>query len=410
MGSLTRAAAVAAAWLTLSMPAALGADIIPDTGPERDALAAAIEARRIGIVTGGPGGTYIQLGSDLARLVQSATDEAIRVIVMEGRGSVGNLQDLVFLRYTDLALVQADVLDAIQSEDADDYAFLKERLRFVARFHPELIHVLARGGALGSASELDGKRVAIGAAGSGTQITAPIVFARLGIRPEYVPMHQDQALAELAGDSPTIDAMVYVAGRGSPLFTRVSAEMSQRIQDRGIYFVPFPDSAAGRVELHPRPHLQRRLSELHRAGVRRAGLVRARRSRRLQLGSAEGRHAARPPPAGQRLHRRVLRQSRAPERRARRLQRELVRDRPGEPGRRLDAVCRRRGVARAQCRGGHRHLRRRAVMATLRVALFLACLLAWPFGAAAAERGTRVFVVEDGRFTRGGAEQGLRGL
>ena len=189
-----------------------------------------------------PGGTYIQLGSDLARLVQSATDEAIRVIVMEGRGSVGNLQDLVFLRYTDLALVQADVLDAIQSEDADDYAFLKERLRFVARFHPELIHVLARGGALGSASELDGKRVAIGAAGSGTQITAPIVFARLGIRPEYVPMHQDQALAELAGDSPTIDAMVYVAGRGSPLFTRVSAEMSQRIQDRGIYFVPFPEA------------------------------------------------------------------------------------------------------------------------------------------------------------------------
>ena len=38
-------------------------------------------------------------------------------------------------------------------------------------------------------------------------------------------------------------------------------------------------------------------------------------------------------------------------------------------------------------------------MATLRVALFLACLLAWPFGATAAERGTRVFVVEYGRFT-----------
>ena len=89
--------------------------------------------------------------------------------------------------------------------------------------------------------ELDGKRVAIGAAGSGTQITAPIVFARLGIRPQYVPMHQDQALADLTGDDPTIDAMVYVAGRGSTLFTRISAEMSQRIQDRGVDSVPFPD-------------------------------------------------------------------------------------------------------------------------------------------------------------------------
>jgi TRAP transporter TAXI family solute receptor len=226
----------------LALEAALARDIIPDTSGERDAFAAAIESRRIGIMTGAPGGTYIQLGSDLSRLVQTATGDAIRVIVMEGRGSVGNLQDLVFLRYTDLALVQSDVLASIEAEDPDDYAFLKERLRFVARFHPEIVHVLARGGPLHDAKELDGKRVAIGAAGSGTQITAPTVFAALGIRPQYVPMGQDQALADLLSDAPTIDAMVYVAGRGSSLFTRISPEMARRIQDKAVYFVPFPEA------------------------------------------------------------------------------------------------------------------------------------------------------------------------
>ena len=236
--ALTHVCAMAIVWLSTAA-AAFAADIIPDTGPERDKFAAEVNGRRIGIVTGAPGGTYLQLGSDLSRLVQSATEGDTRVLVMEGRGSVGNLQDLIFLKYTDLALVQADVLAGIERDDPDDYAFLNDQLRYVARFHPEVIHVLASGGPFESLADLDGKRVAIGAAGSGTQITAPIVFDLLGVEPEFVPLHQEAALADLLSDAPTIDAMVYVSGRGSPLFSRISPEMAQRIQDKQIYFVPF---------------------------------------------------------------------------------------------------------------------------------------------------------------------------
>jgi TRAP transporter TAXI family solute receptor len=214
-------------------------EIIPDDEVARHAFAAEIDRQRIGIVTGAPGGTYIQLGSDLSRLVESSTEGAVRVIVMEGRGSVGNLQDLIFLKYSDLALVQADVLAWIERTNPDDYAFLTEYLRFVARFHPEIIHVLARGGPVDGPAALAGKRIAIGAAGSGTSITAPIVFDLLGVAAEYVPLHQDAALADLLSETPTIDAMVYVAGRGSPLFTRLSPEMARLVEDKQIYFVPF---------------------------------------------------------------------------------------------------------------------------------------------------------------------------
>ena len=217
-------------------------EIVPDTEAARDAFAAEVDRQRIGIVTGAPGGTYIQLGSDLSRLVASSTESDVRVIVMEGRGSVGNLRDLVSLKYTDLALVQADVLAWIERNHPDDHAFLKQHLRFVARFHPEIIHVLVRGGPVGGPAALAGKRVAIGAEGSGTQITAPIVFDLLGVEAEFVPLHQEAALADLLGDAPTIDAMVYVAGRGSPLFTRLSPEMARLLDDRQIYLVPFPDA------------------------------------------------------------------------------------------------------------------------------------------------------------------------
>jgi uncharacterized protein len=217
-------------------------EIVPDTEAARDAFAAEVDRQRIGIVTGAPGGTYIQLGSDLARLVQSSTQGDVRVIVMEGRGSVGNLRDLVSLEYTDLALVQADVLAWIERNHPEDYAFLTQHLRFVARFHPEIIHVLVRGGPAGDPAALAGKRVAIGAEGSGTQITAPIVFDLLGVEAELVPLHQEAALADLLSDAPTIDAMVYVAGRGSPLFTRLSPEMARLVDDKQIYLVPFPDA------------------------------------------------------------------------------------------------------------------------------------------------------------------------
>ena len=225
----------------LTAGTAVGQDLIPDTEAARDAFAADIDRQRIGIVTGGPGGTYIQLGSDLSRLVESATERAVRVIVMEGRGSVGNLQDLVFLKYTDLALVQADVLAWIERDNPSDYTFLNNYLRFVARFHPEIIHVLTRGGPVDGPAALAGKRIGIGAVGSGTAITAPLVFDLLGIEAEYVSLHQDAALADLLSEAPTIDAMVYVAGRGSPLFTRLSPEMARLVEDKQIYFVPFPD-------------------------------------------------------------------------------------------------------------------------------------------------------------------------
>lgn len=226
--------------LLVALPA-WAAGIVPNTPAEQDRLSQQLDKGRIGIVTGGPGGTYLRLGSDLARLMDRTRGDALRVIVQEGRGSVGNLRDLLFLKYVDLALVQADVLESVRTADPQDYDYLHSRIGFVARFHPEVIHVIARGGPFASPADLAGKRIAIGRAGSGTQITAPIVLKEiLGINAEFVAMGEDEALAQLlrGGD---IDALVYVAGRGSSIFTGIDAELRNNIQANEVYFVPFPE-------------------------------------------------------------------------------------------------------------------------------------------------------------------------
>lgn len=215
------------------------ADIIGDTEQARREQRLSMNGNRVGIVTGGTGGTYIKMAGDLGDLIESLRPD-MRIVVMRGRGSVRNLQELAFLEYTDLALVQADVLDSIAREDSDDYEYLNKRVAYVARFHPEILHVLVRDGPLDDPRRLDGRRIAIGLKGSGTQITAPNVFEiQLGIKPQFVDMRPEDALADLLSDAPTIDGLAYVVGRGAPLFKSISPEIARKIRDKRLYFVPF---------------------------------------------------------------------------------------------------------------------------------------------------------------------------
>lgn len=208
------------------------ASLIPETPESRDSLSQDLEQGRIGIVTGGPGGTYLKLGSDLSKLMRGVHGNKLRVIVQEGGGSKSNLVDLAFLKYVDLVLVQADVLAHIQSTDRTSFNYLKDRIGYVARFHPEVIHILASGGPFKSVDALRGKRVAIGSLGSGTQITARQVLSGYDIK--FLDMHQKDALAALSKGDPNVDAMVYVAGLGSSLLTDIDSNFSTG----NISFVP----------------------------------------------------------------------------------------------------------------------------------------------------------------------------
>lgn len=221
--------------------AAVADPLVPPTSEAREAFKTLLRDTRVGIVTGGPGGTYLQLGTDVSNLVRGERGDTLRVTVMVGRGSLGNLQDLVFLENTDLALVQADVLDFIRRTEPEDYNFLSKRLQYVARFHPEVIHVLGRGLEGGDLRALDGKVVSVGGQGGGSQITAEIVFEELlGIRPIFRNLSEREALADLASEMPTLDAMLYVSGRGSSLFTNLGADIAAGLQRNNVFFVPAP--------------------------------------------------------------------------------------------------------------------------------------------------------------------------
>ena len=161
----------------------------------------------LGLITGGAGGTYYQFGQDLKRLVKPA---AIELTVHPSKGSVDNIFAVSEQRGVQLGIVQSDVLAFVGEQQGDPaLSRITERIRMVFPLYDEEVHVLARRD-ITSFEQLAGKRVAIGAEGSGTYLTARWLFKLAEVRPgEMLALDGAVALADLKAGR--IDALVYVA-------------------------------------------------------------------------------------------------------------------------------------------------------------------------------------------------------
>ncbi|MEL6962223.1 MAG: TAXI family TRAP transporter solute-binding subunit [Pseudomonadota bacterium] len=151
------------------------------------------------------------LSSDLSAILHDVaevtSDETeIRVLAILGDGSINNLNDLLYLRGIDAALVQSDVL--LNFRDTSAVRNLENKLAYIAQLGATVGHLLAHE-ANTTIYALEGKRVYLGEPGSGSFISASNMFGRLGIAVEAVSdLSHPEALAELkAGE---LDAMFWM--------------------------------------------------------------------------------------------------------------------------------------------------------------------------------------------------------
>ena len=173
------------------------------------------------IMTGGPTGTYIRIGKDMAAL---GAECGLKLNVIESAGSLENFVGVRKRRNTQFGIVQSDVLEYLKTFEAND-AEIQDAVRGVRIMFPlynEEVHVLARAG-LGGIRDLEGQKVAVGVKDSGTFLTASLVLDILQVKAaERLPLNPDQALEKLkAGE---IDAFFYVAGAPASLFANADID------------------------------------------------------------------------------------------------------------------------------------------------------------------------------------------
>jgi uncharacterized protein len=195
-------------------------------------------AADIGIITGGERGTYYQFGLNLQRLMKA---NGINVSVATSKGSVENVFAVYQRPATQLGIVQSDVLAFVARVETDPVLKrIAKKIKMVFPLYNEEIHILGRG--IGDFDDLADKRVAIGREGSGTYLTARLLFKVSEIEPrQMLTIDTEEALAELKAGR--IDAMFYVAGSPVKLFTEGVTEAD------GLSLIPVTNKSL--VEFYP---------------------------------------------------------------------------------------------------------------------------------------------------------------
>jgi TRAP transporter TAXI family solute receptor len=193
-------------------------------------MAARANAGTVGIISGGVDGTYVRFAADLAAVLDDGDN--LRVVPVIGKGSVQNMLDIVLLRGIDIGIVQSDVLAFARRERL--LPGVTSLIQYITKLYDEEIHILARDG-VGSVGELAGRTVNVDGRGSGTAMTASLVFEALGLQVTTANDPQDVALAKLRRGE--IDAMVFVAGKPARLFASIEP-------GSGLRFLPIPATPA----------------------------------------------------------------------------------------------------------------------------------------------------------------------
>jgi len=195
-----------------------------------------LNANTTTIISGTIGGTYVQIGADLA----SALDDGdnLRVLPIVGRGSVQSIADILYLKGVDIGIIRSDTLDYLEKKG---YASgLKSQMSYITKLYNEEMHVVAPK-SVQKLSDLEGKTVAVDLPNGGTFITAILVFERLGIRPKFAYIEQRRAYEKLR--SGEIDAMIAVQG--------VPSKFTTTIKDERFHLVPVEYAPALQQDYFP---------------------------------------------------------------------------------------------------------------------------------------------------------------
>jgi branched-chain amino acid transport system substrate-binding protein len=193
-------------------------------------------ANTVTMMTGSFGGTYVQIGADLASVLDDGAN--FRLLPVVGRGSVQAVADILFLKGVDVGIVRKDTLAYLERKGYANN--IHKQLAYVAKLYNEEMHVLAPK-SVRTLQDLDGRSVAVDLPDGGTFVTSINVFERLGIKPHLIYVEPRVALEMLRRGE--IDAMILVEGK--PL------QLVSQLTDANLHLVPIEFAKSLREDYLP---------------------------------------------------------------------------------------------------------------------------------------------------------------
>ncbi len=138
------------------------------------------ERSNLTLATGGTAGTYYPLGTAMAKIIADNVAD-VQATAVTSEGSVANAK-WVGSKEADLALLQNDIAYyARQGEQMFQQQTVKD-IRGIATLYPEIVQIVTlKEYGIKSLNDLRGKKVGVGAPGSGTAVHILNIFAASGL-------------------------------------------------------------------------------------------------------------------------------------------------------------------------------------------------------------------------------------
>ncbi len=165
--------------------------------------------------TGGTAGTYYGYGGILGNQIKTSADITVNVVSTDG--SKANILGIDAGNYQ-LATVQSDVMAyAYEGTRSFETEGALDSFRVIGGLYAEAVQLVTMNPEIKTVADLAGKKVSIGASGSGVYFNAVDILAAAGLsESDIVPQYQSFADSADALKDGKIDAAFIVAGAPTP--------------------------------------------------------------------------------------------------------------------------------------------------------------------------------------------------
>src|ERR1700736_3732938 len=194
-----------------------------------------VKAGTVGLAGGLLEGAPIHFATDIARVVNDSG--AIHILPIVTSGPTENVNDLLYLRGIDAAIINSDSLEEYKSQVPQ----IQQRITYLLSLFPSELHIFVRP-EIQSLQDLAGKKVNFNTLGTAAAYSGPLIFSRLGVDVDKTFIPHQVALQQMRkGDmaavvfitSKPVDA--FLRGKWEPGFKFLPVTYDSKFED---YYLP----------------------------------------------------------------------------------------------------------------------------------------------------------------------------
>ncbi|MBQ7456949.1 MAG: TAXI family TRAP transporter solute-binding subunit [Desulfovibrio sp.] len=196
--------------------------------------------KRLTFATGGTAGVYFPLGEAIAQGI-SANSNGFFTITVQVTGASGENLRLIENGDVDMAIVQNDMANAA-FHGTPPFREKLTNARAIARLYPEFLHVVAnKNSGIRTLNDFKGKRISVGARGSGNELNCRQIFSHFGLTYKNItPIFRPYGETAVQFKNNQLDGFIFTIGIPNPAIIDITS-------DQEVTFVPLTGSVIDEV-------------------------------------------------------------------------------------------------------------------------------------------------------------------